>query len=151
MSARDRTEKELRSRLTQAGFNDDIVAETVAWCRRLGYVDDARFARSWVEYRLLHSPSGRRRLELELREKGVSDDIIDATLSEMLPYELEQRLCIEAAQKRSRRYTEQPKEVRERRLAAFLARRGFSYEHIRTALAQVDSYSDTDYNTRGCK
>ncbi len=104
-----------------------------------------------MEYRVLHSPSGRRRLELELREKGVSDDIIDADFIRNASLRTGAAALHEAAQKRSRRYMEQPQEVRERRLAAFLARRGFSYEHIRTALAQVDSYSDTDYNTRGCK
>lgn len=141
---RDRTIQELKDRLQRAGFSVQTTAEAVAWCHRLGYVDDARFARNWTEYRIMHSPSGRRRLELELRQKGVSDTIINEILSDMLPTEREQQLCIEAAVRRARRYRGQPADVRDRRLTSFLARRGFSYDAIRRALAQVDTDSDKD-------
>lgn len=144
LAVRDRTNYELTERLLKAGFSEDLVAEVVAWCRHLGYVDDARFARHWIEYRTLHSPSGRRRLSLELRQKGVDDETIEAALEELLPRDKEQELCIAAALRRARRYQNDPQDVRERRLASFLARRGFSYDLIRTALAQVDSHSDTD-------
>lgn len=140
----------MRERLLRAGFEEGVVDEVVAWCRRLGYLDDARFARSWIEYRQLHSPSGRLKLEQELREKGVPADVIADTLATMLPPELEQRLCVEAARQRASRLSDQPQEVRERRLAAFLARRGFSWDLIRAALSQVDTDSDTHYNTPGC-
>lgn len=150
LSIRDRTEQELRNRLTAAGFDEAVAEETVVWCRNLGYVDDGRFARNWVEHRLRHSPCGRLRLEHELREKGVADDVIAETLESLLPAEEEQRICAETAQHRARRLTAATAAARERRLAAFLARRGFSWDHIRSALAQVDSNSDTDYNTGGC-
>jgi len=107
-------------------------------------VDDERFARNWTEYRLLHSPSGRRRLEAELRQKGVDAHIVDRVLSELLPPEVEQRLCVEAAVGRARRLHREPPEVRRRRLSAFLARRGFDADAVRTALTQVDTDSDTD-------
>lgn len=144
LAVRDRTNQELTERLMKAGFSEDVVHEAVAWCRRLGYVDDARFARHWIEYRILHSPSGRLRLTMELRQKGVADRFIDAALADMLPPEREQELCIAAAVRRARRYRNDPADVRDRRLTSFLARRGFSYDLIRVALAQVDSHSDTD-------
>ena len=66
--------------------------------------------RNWTEYRLLHSPSGRRRLEAELRQKGVDAHIVDRVLSELLPPEVEQRLCVEAAVGRARRLHRGPPE-----------------------------------------
>lgn len=149
LAVRDRTEKELRDRLQAAGFDEAVTEETVAWCRRLGYVDDARFARGWVEHRLRLSPCGRVRLEGELKEKGVAAEIIAATLAEMLTPETEERLCLEEARRQARRLAEAGEEGR-RRLAAYLARRGFTWEQIRTALAHVDSPSDKDYNTPEC-
>ncbi|MFS8523812.1 MAG: regulatory protein RecX [Limnochordales bacterium] len=134
----------MEDRLRRAGFSDPVIEETVNWCRRLGYVDDERFARSWVEYRLLHSPSGRRRLEAELRQKGVDAPVVERVLADMLPPELEERLCREEAARRARRLAGQPDDVRRRRLAAFLARRGFSPETVYAALAQVDTPPDTD-------
>lgn len=144
LAVRDRTEHELKDRLQRAGFTDETITEAVAWCHRLGYIDDGRFARQWVEYRMLHSQSGHRRLRVELRQKGVDETVIDSVLSEMLPPEREQQLCIEAAARRARRYRDQPADVRERRLTSFLARRGFSYDTIRLALTQVDTHSNTD-------
>lgn len=116
----------------------------MAWCRRLGYVDDYRFAHNWIEYRILHSPSGRLRLRLELRQKGVDDTVIERALDELLPAEREQQLCVDAAVRRARRFRDVPADVRMRRLTSFLTRRGFSYDTIRLALAKVDTDSDTD-------
>src|SRR5690625_5109625 len=144
LTMRSRSEAELKQRLAQAGFDENIVDETVAWCRRIGYVDDARFAAEWVEYRMLHSPSGRRRLVQELRQKGVADNIIEAALDEWLPPETERQLCLEAAQGRFRRLTQLAPDVRRRRLSAFLQRRGFGYDDIRYALSKVDTLSDKE-------
>lgn len=144
LTVRGRSEAELRRRLGQAGFDEHIVDETTAWCIRLGYLDDARFAKDWVEYRTLHSPSGRRRLVQELRQKGVDSQLITQTLDEDLPRDLERRLCVEAALRRARRYSHLDPTIRGRRLSSFLQRRGFGYDDIRHALAQVDTFSDTD-------
>lgn len=144
LTARGRSKAELRQRLQQAGFSSQVVEETVAWCTRLGYLDDARFASDWIEYRSLHSPSGRRRLLQELRQKGVADEIIVDALEAQLPRELEARLCVELAAGQVRRYARLNPETRRRRLISFLQRRGFRYEDIRNALNEVDTFSDTD-------
>lgn len=120
------------------------MTETVDWCRRIGYVDDARFAAEWVEYRNLHGPSGRRRLQQELRQKGVDGPLIEQTLDEWLPPEIERSLCVEAAEGRMRRLSRLEPDVRHRRLVSFLQRRGFAYDDIRYALAKVDTLSDSE-------
>lgn len=144
LTVRSRSEHELRDRLRRAKFADSIVTEVVDWCRRLGYVDDARFAADWIEYRLLHSPSGRRRLQMELRQKGVSPDIIAEKLEQMLPSERERQLCIDVARARSRRYRDLPPDVGYRRLSSFLQRRGFTHDAIRLALRNIDTDSDNE-------
>lgn len=135
---------ELRDRLGRAGFSPSIVEETVEWCHRIGYVDDARFAAEWIEYRILHNPSGRRRLQQELRQKGVDRALVEQALDEWLPREEERRLCLQAAQRRHPRVARLEPEVRQRRLTSFLQRRGFSYEDIRSALHEVDTLSHTE-------
>lgn len=143
LTVRGRSEEELRRRLRQAGFEEDVVHEAVDWCRRLGYVHDGRFADDWVEYRQLHSPSGSLRLRSELREKGVEDGIIDDVLSRRQPPEKERQLCLEAARGRMKRLARYDREARKRRLVGFLQRRGFRMEDIRHALNEVDTESDT--------
>lgn len=143
LTARSRSEEELRRRLRQAGFAQDVAQEVIDWCRRLGYIDDVGFAEDWVEYRQLHGPCGVMRLRLELREKGVADSIIDDVLSRRQPPEKELELCLDVARGRMKRLARYEDDVRRRRLVAFLQRRGFRSEDIRHALNQVDTESDT--------
>ncbi len=144
-AARDRSQAGTeRTAPSRAGFSCRRTAEAVEWCQRLGYVDDARFARNWTEYRLLHSPSGRRRLEAELRQKGVDAHIVDASAVRAAAARGGAAAMCGSRSRQSPALHANLTEVRRRRLTSFLARRGFDADAVRTALTQVDTDSDTD-------
>ncbi len=82
LEARARTEHEVRSRLTQAGYRANLVEDTVARLLALGYLDDEEFARAWVASRDRAHPRGERALRMELQRKGVERETIDAVLAE---------------------------------------------------------------------
>jgi SOS response regulatory protein OraA/RecX len=63
------TEAQLWARLLRRGFSDDEVRDAVEWCKREGYVDDALFARLFVEGRA--KAVGDARLVAELVRRGV--------------------------------------------------------------------------------
>jgi SOS response regulatory protein OraA/RecX len=69
LAARRMTEAQLWSRLTDRGFDDGEVRDAVAFCKREGYVDDALFARLFVEGR--RRAVGDARLVGELVKRGV--------------------------------------------------------------------------------
>jgi regulatory protein len=129
---RPRSEKEVRDRLRRGGYEQEAIDHAISRLHEWRYLDDADFARRWVENRATHRPRGRRLLQQELRHKGIDTEtareaIDDAALDETGAAE-------ELARRRLPAYSgDEPAAIR-RRLGAYLARRGYSYDVIRTAL-----------------
>lgn len=98
-----------------------------------GYVDDEKFARYWVENRQLTKGASRRKLQAELRAKGVDGVIIERFLSESPRNDLEELKKVIA--KKQGRYPDSQK------LMQYLARQGFGYDDIKQAL---DTSNDID-------
>ena len=71
---KDRTEQELTSRLHQAGFSDEAVAYAITYVKGYGYIDDLRYASSFIS---LHKTGmSRRQLTQKLKERGVSAETL---------------------------------------------------------------------------
>jgi regulatory protein len=131
---RPRAEQELRERLTRRGFPAEVVAATLARLRDYGYVDDAAFARAWVESRTGAAARGRRLLLHELRAKGVDPEIAARTLAEV-PDELEVARALAEKKARTLRGLDAP--TFRRRLGTYLHRRGFTTEVITSVVRQL--------------
>jgi regulatory protein len=81
LEARPRSETEVRRRLRDAGYREDLVEGAIARLLDLGMLDDVAFARAWVESRDRARPRGARALRDELRRKGVPGEAIEAALA----------------------------------------------------------------------
>ncbi|GAI62019.1 unnamed protein product [marine sediment metagenome] len=77
LSYRPRSEFELKKRLYQRGFDGDCVEAVLAKLKEQGLVDDTAFAQFWKDNRESFSPRSRWLTKLELRRKGVAQDVID--------------------------------------------------------------------------
>ncbi len=95
-----------------------------------GYIDDEKFARYWVENRNLTKGSSKRKLVAELRAKGVEQSIIDGALEKSSRSDNDELRKV-LAKKRTKYDDEQ-------KLIAYLARQGFSYDDIKSALSELD-------------
>lgn len=127
LNYRPRSEKEIRQRLTDKGFQPDQIDQVVEKLTDANLVKDEAFARMWVESRNEFHPRGRRLLRYELRSKGITEPHIDSALKE-LPGEEE--LAKKAAIQYARRLNGLDWLTFKNRLSGFLARRGFSYATI---------------------
>lgn len=135
---RPRTETELRRRLRRDGIPAEIIDECVARLREQRLIDDGTFAEIFTRDRVRLKPRGRRMLIQELRGRGVEEHTaaaaIDAVLAEEEVDELE--LAREATRRWRPRPGEEPLRAR-RRLAGFLARRGFGGEVTQQIIEEV--------------
>jgi len=134
---RPRSRFEVERNLQDREFPSDIVSAVIDQLMKLGYLNDEQFARQWVASRVRSKGFGRRRLEQELRSKGISRDTIKETLSALFEDVPEAEVARQEADKKLRALTRFDPEVRRRRLAGFLERKGFSSEVIRTILRTV--------------
>lgn len=131
LSFRARSAAEMARYLRGRGADEAAVSSTLERLSRAGLVDDAAFARFWIENRNTFSPRGERALQAELRAKGVDRAGIDAALEDVQEGE-DQRAYL-AGLKRLRLLARLDEETFRRRMYGFLQRRGFDYETARTA------------------
>ena len=137
LTYRARSRKELEEKLKDREFSDAVIEAVVADLVRLGYVNDREFARQWTAGRIRLRCFGRRRIEQELRNKGISRDVIQETLSEVFEDVPEVDIAQQEAEKKLRSLARFAPEVRRRRLAGHLERRGFPSETIYDVLRRV--------------
>ncbi len=132
LSYRPRSEKEVRDRLRRGGYEPDAIEHAIGRLHEWRYLDDADFARRWVENRTAHRPRGKRLLQQELRHKGIDGEMARDAIDDA---DLDETGAAEAlARRRLPSYAGgEPAAIR-RRLGAYLARRGYGYDVIRIAL-----------------
>jgi len=95
-----------------------------------GYIDDEKFAAFWIENRNLRKGSSKRKLSAELSAKGVERSIIERLLTETDRDDKTELQKI-IGKKRARYDDEQ-------KFMSYLARQGFSYDDIKSALHNTD-------------
>jgi len=134
LSYRPRSSQEVRQNLLKRGCGEELVEATINRLQNAGLVDDASFAQAWVENRSTFRPRSKSALRMELRKKGLDDDVIQSTLDEKVD---EEALACQAARKQARRYAALEWPDFRKKLGGFLARRGFSYTILAPVVSQV--------------
>jgi regulatory protein len=127
LTTRARTRAELARRLEDRGFEAAAVAEAVARLERVGLVDDAALSADVAERRAergLDAPA----IAQELRDRGVDPAVAERAAQAAVPDELRAERCRQVAQARLVQLGDLPPAARLRRLAAYLARRGYPPE-----------------------
>jgi regulatory protein len=141
LTYRPRSLAELEAKLRDKEFGDAVIQRVIEGLIRLGYLNDRKFAEQWAASRSRLRSFGRRRIELELRNKGVDRAVITEALAGVFLNDLELETAKQAAQKKLTSMKAADRETRRRRLAGFLGRKGYSFEIIRIVLK--DMFCDT--------
>lgn len=94
-----------------------------------GYLDDEKFTEAWVRSRAALKNISRRKLTLELRQKGIESEVIENVLSQSQDYD-ERKALKDLIAKKQARYSDPNKFI------AFLMRQGFRYDDIKQALQE---------------
>jgi regulatory protein len=136
LSRRPRSQAEVRRHLARAAVDEALIEKIITRLGEHGYLDDAEFARYWIENREQFRPKGAYALRQELRSKGLEDETIEAAVEGLD----ETASAYEAARPRALRLAvlaqTDPQEFRGK-LTDFLLRRGFDYEVIREIIARL--------------
>ena len=147
LAVRPRSVAETRRRLRHLEYPPPLVESVVERLIEVGYLDDAAFARTWVESRDRARPRGESALRRELTLKGVPRQVVDEVLAEraeLSESEDPDRAAALALLERRRAALDREPDPRRRRQKAYalLARNGFDPETCRdvsvTFLARPD-------------
>jgi regulatory protein len=134
LSRRARSIAEMKKYLTQKGFSEDLVTETIDWLAGKKYLNDRQFADDWVKMRLRLAPRGKQGLLMELFQKGIDRSIANEAIAENLETEGESEVAYQTIIQRKNRWKGAEWLDIERRIYNFLSYRGFSGEAIVAAV-----------------
>ncbi len=145
LTGQARTRQELAGKLAKRGVPDELAASLLDRFTEVGLIDDAAFARQWVESRHRSRGLAPRALKQELRRKGVGDDDAAEALEQI--DEADQRQAARAlVDRKLRSMRGLDPQVATRRLAGLLARKGYAaglaFSVVREALAEAGADDD---------
>ena len=133
LSYRPRSESELRERLHQRGFDGDSAEAVLVKLKEQGVVDDMAFTQFWKDNRESFSPRSQWLTKLELKRKGVAEDIIDQVTDAID----DDNSAYRAALSKARSLPLSDRQDFCRRLGGYLKRRGFGYRVIKHTTERV--------------
>ena len=128
VARRPRSEWEIDDYLKRKGHEPEVRSEILNKLSIKGFINDEDFAKRWVDSRRLLKNISQRKLRVELKQKRISEEIIDQVLSADETDEIEVIKAEIAKKRRQTRYQDNQK------LIAYLARQGYNYSDIKAAL-----------------
>ena len=153
LSRSARTRGQLSELLERKGVPEEVGEAVLDRFAELGLVDDAAYAEAFTRSRHEHRGLGSRAIAFELRRRAVPDELVQEAVS-VLDADQEQETASRLAKERQARMASLPREVQARRLAGFLARKGYGGQivgrAVREAMAAADeSASDSTGDAGG--
>ena len=130
LSFRPRSREEVKRYLRKKETPPELIERVMEKLDQLDLTNDRNFTEFWIEARTRANPKGAQAIKHELRQKGVTREVVD----EMVDGEGDEERARVAAQKKAQLLLGQPGidfQTFRQRLGPFLQRRGFSYEIIK--------------------
>lgn len=125
LTTRARTRAELATKLAQREVPGPIATALLDRFEELGLIDDQAFAKDWIEQRQRGRGLAKRALAMELRNKGVCDEVAKQALDQIAADD-EEELARDLVQRKLRSVQGLPRDKATRRLVGMLARKGHS-------------------------
>lgn len=132
-----KSKKQLADILIQREIPDEIAKPLLDRFEEAGLINDATFAEAVVSSRTNTKGLSKSAIQRELRQKGVDEEIVLHVTGE-LDSEADFSRALGLVSRRLRSMTGLQPEVRKRRLAAFLQRKGYSSGIVFTAIKQAE-------------
>jgi len=140
LEPRPRSTAEIKQHLLKKKIPADVAEGVIAQLGEAGLLDDAAFAKYWVENREQFRPRAARALRFELRRKGLSDTDIKDAVGDIDEGDSAYR----AGTNRAKRWRNLERREFYEKLTGFLVRRGFSYSVAKDAVARLWNESRTE-------
>jgi len=82
LSMCDRSEKEIRDKLSKRGYDEGEIESVLDFCREYGYINDEGYARHFINDALRVKKWGSVRIKSELKKRGIAEEFFLPLLEE---------------------------------------------------------------------
>ena len=131
----DRTEQQLRKKLLEGGYPNELVEEAIAYVKSYHYIDDERYARTFI--RLNQDRRSIGRMKMDLFAKSISSDTIDRAINE--EYETLPETLIQKLIEKKNFDPDTATRQETAKMYQYLFRKGFSRDEIMHVLKEHSS------------
>ena len=135
------TERDLKNKLIQSGYPDDIVSDSIEYVRSFGYIDDEAYAYDYVSSHMENKSI--KRITYDLSGKGIAPDVIDRAIARAAELDgpVDELSQIRKLLEKRHYDPETADPAMKRKTAAYLSGKGYSGETIRRAMSLYDTES----------
>ena len=131
-----RTVKEIRIKLAEKEFSEEVIEKVITFLEKYGYADDREYCKKYIKEKLRMKPKSGYALKIELRQRGISSRIIDEVMAETEVDE--EGDAFRWLERKSRGIWPPQDDKQKKKLYDFLLRKGYSYDIIGEAFRQMD-------------
>lgn len=125
-----RTKKEVENKLKEKDFSEDIILRVINLMEKYGYIDDYSYAGSFLRDKFNLKGFGIKRIEYELKLKGVDNNIIQQVIEENNIDEVGKAVSL--VHKKYEEFSSLDFKEK-KKVYYFLSRKGFSFSVIESA------------------
>mgnify|MGYP001096591356 CR=1 FL=1 len=137
LSRRDHTYQEVKTKLVRKGYLKKDIDCVLSFFEEAGYIDDEKFIKLWIDYRLRTKPMGRYRLINELAKKGIDYSLAKETVNQFYSSEKEAKVLYEIAIELKNKKNIELYDEALHKLGPKLMRRGFNMIEIKNILFKI--------------
>ena len=131
-----RTVKEIRMKLAEKEFSEEVIEKVITFLEKYGYADDREYCRKYIREKLRMKPKSGYALKIELKQRGISSRVIDEVMAETEVDE--EGDAFRWLERKSRGIWPPQDDKQKKKLYDFLLRKGYSYDIIGEAFRQMD-------------
>lgn len=129
-----RSEYEVRQKLQEKEFTEQIIERVIEFLIKYKYVDDRKYCTAFIKETLKLKPKGKYAIRLELSQKGINKNIIDEVLCES---EIDEAEIIKGIIERKFKGIISEDSKEKKRIYNFLLRKGFGYDIIKNVFNEI--------------
>lgn len=137
LSATPKSRKLLETKLSERGFDSDVIRKTVEALERQGLLSDRALGESLLENFKNYRLSGKKRIAFEMKKRGIASPLIQELVAKYGPEE-EREKATQLAREKWEKLKKLASQKRRKRVYDFLLRRGFDYSLSRDVVETLD-------------
>lgn len=133
---RARSRKEIEDRLKKKKFTREAISSVIDYFDKLDLINDEEFAAGWMKSRL-RKPLGLRRIYFELKQKGITEEIIEQLKDNIKDSYNEYEVVTDLAKSKLNKLKNIELDKAKSRIYRYLLSRGFSIDVINEVVSEL--------------
>ncbi len=117
-------------------YKNKLIEEVIDYLKNKNYIDDNKFAKFWIENRIISNKRSLNSIRSELFQKGVQNDIINK-LIDNIDSQVELETCKKIAEKKWQKINEPDEFKKKQKLFTYLSSKGFSWDTIQESIRHL--------------